>query len=78
MAGPGVADTVRDGIDGRIVPAEPSTTRASRLGASLLELIEDGSLRALMAERAADDADRFALPTRVAEMEAIYESVANR
>jgi 1,2-diacylglycerol 3-alpha-glucosyltransferase len=78
VAGPGVTDTVRDGIDGTIVPAEPSTTRASRLGAALLELIEDGPLRARMAERAAGDADRFALSTRVADMEAIYESVAGR
>ena len=78
IEGPGVADSVRDGVDGRIVAAEPESTRAARLGSALIELVEDGALRALMAERAREDAGRFALPARVAEIEAIYRAVAAR
>jgi len=72
VGGPGVADSVRDGVDGRIVSAEPEATRADRLGVALAELVEDSALRGALADRAAADADRFALPRRVAEMEEIY------
>jgi 1,2-diacylglycerol 3-alpha-glucosyltransferase len=72
VGGPGVADSVRDGVDGRIVPAEPLATRAQRLGDALAALVEDPAERARLAELARDDADRFALATRVAEMEGIY------
>jgi 1,2-diacylglycerol 3-alpha-glucosyltransferase len=78
IEGPGVADSVRDGADGRIVPAEPEPTRAARLGLALIELVEDAARRRRMAERARDDADRFALTSRVAEVEAIYRHVAER
>ncbi len=78
VAGPGVADSVRDGVDGRIVPAEPATTRAARLGEALAALVADTAERAAMAARARDDADRFALPTRVAEMEGIYRATMAR
>jgi 1,2-diacylglycerol 3-alpha-glucosyltransferase len=74
VEGPGVADSVRDEIDGRIVPAEPVATRAERLGIALAELVEDPGWRGSLADRASADADRFALPRRVAEMEAIYHS----
>jgi 1,2-diacylglycerol 3-alpha-glucosyltransferase len=73
---PGVADSVRDGIDGRIVAAAPATTRAARLGSALIELVEDVARRTQMAEHARDDAGRFALALRVAEIEAIYQEVA--
>ncbi len=72
VEGPGVADTVRDGVDGRIVTAEPEATRAERLGVALAELVEDPAWRGTLADRAAADADRFALPRRVAEIEEIY------
>jgi 1,2-diacylglycerol 3-alpha-glucosyltransferase len=75
---PGVADSVRDGIDGRIVVAEPASTRAARLASALVELAEDEARRTQMAARARDDAGRFALPVRVAEIEAIYQDVAAR
>jgi glycosyltransferase involved in cell wall biosynthesis len=74
VEGPGVADSVRDGVDGLIVSAEPEATRAERLGLALAALVEDSGLRGNLAGRAAADADRFALPKRVAEMEAIYRS----
>ena len=78
IEGPGVADSVRDGVDGRIVAAEPEPTRAARLGPALIELVEDAARRTQMAERARDDADRFALSSRVAEVEAIYRRVTGR
>jgi 1,2-diacylglycerol 3-alpha-glucosyltransferase len=78
IEGPGVADSVSDGADGRIIAAEPESTRAARLGAALVELVEDVALRTRMAERARQDASRFALPVRVAETEAIYREVAAR
>jgi 1,2-diacylglycerol 3-alpha-glucosyltransferase len=76
--GPGVADSVRDGVDGLIVPAEPAATRGERLGDAMAGLIADEATRHSMAERARADAGRFALPTRVAEMEEIYRAVAAR
>ena len=78
VEGPGVADSVRDGIDGRIIPADPESTRAGRLGSALAELVEDRAVRALMAERVRKDAGRFALSVRIAEIEAIYQAVSAR
>jgi 1,2-diacylglycerol 3-alpha-glucosyltransferase len=74
VEGPGVADSVRDGVDGRIVPAEPADTRAERLGRALADIVMDPALRRVRADRATEDADRFALPARVAEIEAIYRA----
>jgi glycosyltransferase involved in cell wall biosynthesis len=78
VEGPGVADSVRDGVDGRIVAAEPAAARAERLGEALAELVADATERARMAERATEDAGRFALASRVAETVAIYRAVAAR
>ena len=78
IEGPGVADSVRDGVDGRIVAGRARSTRAARLGAALVELVDDAARRTRMAERARQDASRFALPVRVAETEAIYREVAAR
>jgi glycosyltransferase involved in cell wall biosynthesis len=74
--GPGVRDSIRDGIDGVIVPAEPETTRAERLGAALAELVHDRDRRARMAADAADGAKRFDIGDRIAEVEELYRSVA--
>jgi glycosyltransferase involved in cell wall biosynthesis len=72
LAGPGVADSIRDGTDGTIVPAEPAATRAARMGAALGDLVADPARRASMSRAAARDADRFAVDRRVAEVEALY------
>ena len=77
VEGPGVADSIRDGVDGRIVAAEPAATRADRLGLALFELVEDPAGRGAFADSAAADADRFALSNRVEEMEAIYLAAAS-
>ncbi len=75
LEGPGVADSVRDGIDGAIVAAEPAATRIDRLAAALRELVADGERRREMAARAAADADRFAVASRVAQVERVYRAL---
>ena len=76
VEGPGVAESVRNGVDGRIVAAEPAAGRAEQLAAALRELAADADLRAGMSERAAGDAGRFGLDARVAHVEAIYAALA--
>jgi glycosyltransferase involved in cell wall biosynthesis len=76
LEGPGVADSVRDGIDGRVVAAEPAAGRAERLAAAIGELVGDADLRGRMAERATADAGRFALEARIGQVEAVYAAVA--
>lgn len=73
--GPGVRDSVRDGIDGLVVPATPASGLADRLGAALASLAHDEPRRARMAERAGVDADRFAVERRVEETLELYRSV---
>ena len=72
IAGPGVGDSVRDGVDGLIVPASPEDDRAERLGIAIGSLLEDGERRDEMAAHAAGDAARFSVDARVAETEALY------
>jgi glycosyltransferase involved in cell wall biosynthesis len=73
--GPGVGDSVRDGIDGEILAAEPAATRADRLAVALAALIADEGRRRDMAARAVGDADRFSVEERVAEVERLYRSL---
>lgn len=73
--GPGVRDSVRDGVDGLIVAAEPAEGRAAQLGAELAGLAADPARRESMAARARDDADRFSIDRRMDETEALYASL---
>jgi glycosyltransferase involved in cell wall biosynthesis len=75
LEGPGVADSIRHGIDGLIVAAEPAASRAGRLGEAVATLMGDDALRGRLAEQAAADAGRFALEARVGEVEAIYRTL---
>lgn len=75
VAGPGVGDSVRDGVDGLIVPAMPEPGRAERLAAAIGSLLEDGSRRAGMAARATEDATRFSVDARVGETESLYRAL---
>ena len=75
IEGPGVADSVRDGIDGTIVAAEPVMTRMDRFAAALHDVVADGVRRREMAARAASDADRFAVASRVSEVERVYRAL---
>ncbi|MDQ2674016.1 MAG: glycosyltransferase, partial [Chloroflexota bacterium] len=73
--GPGVRDSVRDGIDGVVVNAEPAGGRSRRMAEALSALAADDQRRAGMAARAAADADRFSVDRRTGEMEALYRSL---
>ncbi len=73
--GPGVRDSVRDGVDGVVVAAEPADGRTRRLATGLATLAADDQRRAEMAGRAAADAERFSIDRRTGEMEALYRAL---
>ena len=74
VAGPGVTDSVRDGVDGIVVEAMPQAGRVARLADAISSLASDPDRRAVLASRAAADAHRFDVDSRVAEMEAVYRA----
>ena len=76
--GPGVRDSVRDGVDGIVVPADPAADRAARLGTALAALVADPARLATLAARAGGDADRFSLARRIGETEALYSALLSR
>jgi glycosyltransferase involved in cell wall biosynthesis len=73
--GPGVGDSVRDGVDGLIVAAMPEPDRAERVAAAIGELAGDEARRHRMAGRAATDAGRFSVDRRVGETEGLYRAL---
>jgi 1,2-diacylglycerol 3-alpha-glucosyltransferase len=73
--GPGVRDSVRDGVDGIVVAADPARTRPDRLGEAIAGLAADADRRGELRRRAAEDAGRFDVVRRVAETIAVYRSV---
>jgi glycosyltransferase involved in cell wall biosynthesis len=75
LAGPGVGDSVRDGVDGLIVPVEPAGERRQALAAAVLALLGDPARRAAMAEAAVDGARRFDLGTRMGAMVTLYREL---
>jgi len=74
--GPGVRDSVRDGVDGVIVSAEPAPSLVDRLAAAVTSLAVDDVRRSVMGEQARTDAGRFAVERRVAEVETLYRAAA--
>jgi glycosyltransferase involved in cell wall biosynthesis len=76
--GPGVTETVRPGIDGLVVPAEPAATRAERLAEAAGALAGDRRRRERMATRAREGAERFDVRRRVAEVADLYAEVLAR
>lgn len=75
LDGPGVAATLRDGIDAMVVPAEPAATRGERLGIAAGALAADQPRRRRMAARALAGATRFDARARVAEVAELYRDV---
>ena len=73
--GPGVRDSVRDGVDGVVIPARPAGDVPERLGAALVDMVDDASRRLEMAQRAKADAERFAVERRVDETLSLYRSL---
>jgi glycosyltransferase involved in cell wall biosynthesis len=72
VEGPGVAESVRDGVDGIVVAHEPTGSLPDRL-ADAIVAVADPSRRAAMAERARGNADRFAVERRVDQAVGLYE-----
>ncbi|MGZ8563594.1 MAG: glycosyltransferase, partial [Candidatus Limnocylindria bacterium] len=75
VEGPGVGDSVRDGVDGIVVAAMPEPGRADRVAVAIGVLAGDEPRRRQMSEGAAAAADRFSVEARVAETEALYGSL---
>lgn len=75
VEGPGVGDSVRDGVDGIIVPTQPEPDRAEGLAAAIALLAGDRARRRRMAGRAAADAGRFSVEGRVGQTEALYRTL---
>jgi 1,2-diacylglycerol 3-alpha-glucosyltransferase len=73
--GPGVRDSVRDGVDGLVVAAKPADGRAGRLATALAAVAADDQRRTEMARRAKKDADRFAIERRIDELESLYRAL---
>jgi glycosyltransferase involved in cell wall biosynthesis len=69
--GPGVGESIRDGVDGMVVAGRPAASLPARL-ADALTALADPSRRAAMAAGARADADRFAVERRVQQTEALY------
>ncbi len=75
LDGPGVRDSVRDGVDGIIVEAEPGESIADRLASALAELLREGGRRDEMADAAQRDAGRFSIEARVSQVVALYRAL---
>jgi glycosyltransferase involved in cell wall biosynthesis len=73
--GPGVGDSVRDGVDGVIVAAQPDGDRAERLASAIDALATDAERRRTLAEAASTGAMRFDVAARVAEVVSLYREV---
>jgi glycosyltransferase involved in cell wall biosynthesis len=75
LDGPGVRDSVRDGIDGVVVPHVSADIDVDALATALARLAHDRDLRTWMASAALTDAGRFAVERRVGETEALYHEL---
>jgi 1,2-diacylglycerol 3-alpha-glucosyltransferase len=69
LDGPGVADSVRHGIDGLVA------SDAAELSRMIGALATDAGRRAAMAAAARDGAERFAAERRIGEMEELYREL---
>jgi glycosyltransferase involved in cell wall biosynthesis len=79
LAGPGVADSVRDGVDGMVV-RRPATEgeAAAALADAIRALGSDAALRARLAEAAVTGAERFDVARRTDEVVVLYREVIGR
>jgi 1,2-diacylglycerol 3-alpha-glucosyltransferase len=75
VEGPGVRDSVRDGIDGVVIAAQPAEDRTQRLAAAIAALAADHDRRRSLGEAAHAGADRFDARGRIEEMVALYREL---
>jgi 1,2-diacylglycerol 3-alpha-glucosyltransferase len=74
-AGPGVADSVRDGIDGVVVDAASEGELATRLADAIAGLANDSERRHRLAGAALAGAGRFDVATRIGEVVHLYREL---
>ena len=75
LAGPGVEDSVRDGVDGLVIHGAGDGELGSGLAQAIVSLAGDGARRRRMAAAAAQDASRFDVTTRVGEVVRLYNEL---
>ena len=75
LEGPGVADSVLDGVDGLVVPAAPASGRQARLAAALRDLGRDPDRRSALAAGAVAGAERFSVGARISSMVGLYREL---
>ena len=73
--GPGVADSVRDGIDGLVVNGGSAGERQRALSAALRGLVREPARRAELAFAAVAGAGRFDVAVRIGSMVALYREL---
>lgn len=75
LDGPGVSDSVRDGVDGMIVPADPAAESRGRLAEAVGALCRDPDRRGSLAAAARAGADRFSVSARIGEVVSLYREL---
>ena len=75
LAGPGVEDSVRDGVDGTVIRGAGEGELGARLAEALGGLAGDAPRRARMAAAAAADARRFDVAARIGVAVQLYNEV---
>ena len=75
LDGPGVRDSVRDGVDGVVVAADPAADRRARLATAIRQLAADPERRAKLAGAAFAGAERFSVGTRIGAMVELYREL---
>jgi glycosyltransferase involved in cell wall biosynthesis len=75
LAGPGVGDSVRDGVDGVVVRGTNEGELGTRLADAILGLAADPERRRRLATAAAADAARFDQAGRIEEVVRLYNEV---
>lgn len=73
---PGVRETLRDGVDGRVVAG--GTAPATELASAISALAGDAGLRRRLATSAEAGADRFDVAVRIAQVEELYRDLLAR
>jgi glycosyltransferase involved in cell wall biosynthesis len=75
VAGPGIGDSVRDGVDGMVLSGGPDGDVADRFADGLVELAGDEPRRERLARAAGSGADRFDLGRRIGQVVELYRGL---
>jgi glycosyltransferase involved in cell wall biosynthesis len=78
LDGPGVTDSVRDGIDGLIVRGSQPGEEARRLADALRSLVRDPARRSALAAEALAGSSRLDAGVRISSMVALYRELLDR